>query len=179
MEKKIAFPSHPVREKWRETRTKHPKASALPRDDNSCSPNAGDRRRRPTRQTPDTRGCGPGCPQVGCAGASRSDHRGPRTPSQGPRARGAGRCVCLSAAPASRVCGRQGSAPRPSPQLGAAPGVRTASGSFVTPVVSGASLWTFVLAVAGGGYKTPGPVSRCHLGENLSALPALRVDYYE
>lgn len=143
---------------------------------------AGGPRARP--RTP--RGCGPGCPQVGCAGASRSDRRGPRTPSQGPRARGAGRCVSLSAAPApghaapaSRVCGRQGSAPRPSPQLGAAPGVRTASGSFVTPVVSGASLWTFVLAVAGGGYKTPGPVSRCHLGENLSALPALRVDYYE
>lgn len=94
---------------------------------------AGGPRARP--RTP--RGCGPGCPQVGCAGASRSDRRGPRTPSQGPRARGAGRCVCLSAAPApghaapaSRICGRQGSAPRPSPQLGAAPGVRTASGSF-------------------------------------------------
>lgn len=45
--------------------------------------------------------------------------------------------------------------------------------SYITLVISGGSFWTFAhstLLWQEKGYKTLGPVSRCHLGENLSGL---------
>lgn len=50
---------------------------------------------------------------------------------------------------------------------------RISSCSYITLVISGGSLWTFAqnsLQRQEKGYKTLGPVSRCHLGENLSGL---------
>lgn len=50
---------------------------------------------------------------------------------------------------------------------------KTSSCSYITLVISGGSFWTFAhssLLWQGKGYKTLGPVSRCHLGENLSGL---------
>lgn len=44
---------------------------------------------------------------------------------------------------------------------------------YITLVISGGSFWTFAhstLLRQEKGYKTRGPVSRCHLGENLSGL---------
>lgn len=50
---------------------------------------------------------------------------------------------------------------------------RISSCSYITLVVSGGSPWTFAqrtLLQQEKGYKTLSPVSRCHLGENLSGL---------
>ncbi|XP_049626739.1 uncharacterized protein LOC126004334, partial [Suncus etruscus] len=65
----------------------------------------------------------------------------------------------------------------PSVQVGASaeePGCQEIhSCSYITLVISGGSFWTFAhstLLWQEKGYKTLGPVSRCHLGENLSGL---------
>lgn len=50
---------------------------------------------------------------------------------------------------------------------------KPSSCSYITLVINGGSFWTFAhssLLWQGKGYKTLGPVSRCHLGENLSGL---------
>lgn len=65
----------------------------------------------------------------------------------------------------------------PSRQVGASGGAgcqEISSCSYIRPVISGGSFWTFaqrtLLRRQERGYKTLGPVSRCHLGENLSGL---------
>lgn len=137
-----------MREKRREKRTKHPKVSALLQDDNSCSSNAGDRRRRPPHQTPDT-------PGVRAPHAPRGGVQTRDAPSTGGRAhhpgvtpiRAAGRCVSPSRVelslprprgplcPAS-VAGRYAS-PGPARRWARSRCQHVGSRSYIRPVISG------------------------------------------